>query len=135
MIGGDSVNHEDNYSTPRNHLFDDITLKDSTDEPMVEAVNGDTEGMDVDGDAEETEKNADLEVEEEEEKVEEEASQHDEEAQPLKMLVKESISLPTLKRKGMVTKIKDRTLTNEVENEQENEDENENEGEENEHDC
>jgi len=60
------------------------TALDILDEPVVEAVNGDPEGMDVDADVDElndAEKNAGLDAEED--KAEEEVSQQDEEAQPI----------------------------------------------------
>jgi outer membrane lipoprotein SlyB len=56
----------------------------STMKSIVGAVNGDTEGMDIDADMDEVnkvEKNPDLEAEEDE--ADEEVSQQDEEAQPI----------------------------------------------------
>jgi hypothetical protein len=62
----------------------DTALDDIHDEPIIGAVNGDTEGMDIDADMDEVndvEKNPDLEAEEDE--AEEEVSQQDEETQPI----------------------------------------------------
>ena len=107
-------------------------LDDTLDEPVVEAVTGDTEGMDVDADADEVndaDKNADLEAEEDE--AEEEVSQPDEEAQPVEDAGEGDDEPADPEGEGNSDEDQEQDLeTNEVENEQENDNENENENDE-----
>jgi len=108
----------------------DTTLDDVPDEPAVEAVNDDTEAMDVE-DVNDGEKNADLDMEDDE--ADEEVSQPDEDAQPIDDAGEgddEPVD-PEGEGEGEGDEDQEQELeTNEVENEQDNENDNENENDE-----
>jgi hypothetical protein len=134
VIGGDLSNHQYGHLTPKNCLltYIDTALDDTSNEPAVKVVNGDTEGMDVDADVEEVnnaEKNADLEVEDQE--ADEEVSQQDEDAQPIDDAGEGDDEPVDLEGAGDGYEDQDQDLeTNEVENENDNENENDEENEE-----
>jgi hypothetical protein len=99
-----------NSKKPSLDLKIDITvLEDRPDGPVVEAVNEDAEGMDVNANVDgvnDVEKHADLDLEEDE--AEEDASQRDEEAQPIDDAGEGEDDLLTLKEKEMVTKTRNK---------------------------
>lgn len=117
-----------NSKKPSLELKIDTSLNDTPDEPPVEAINDDTEEMEVDTyptEADDGEKNNDLEVEEDEA---EDVSEHEEDAQPIEDVGEGDDEPASPEGEGDGDDDQDQDAeTNEVENEQEIDNENGNE--------